>query len=503
MSQATSQMRAGRRADGAGAGWGGDPVRVRHRNGPGLVFAFCGAEEAGVAATLEAVAENAAELGEGDLRALARHLAGTADRNASRSGGLLRVAVTAAAPDELAAGARQAARVVRAARTGNPVPSRSAPILVGAHGVPAVGIAMSAGATGALTAVFPGFAYSAAEHTSLLADSLDGLRLLELLGTKAATAVGYSFGEVTGLVWAGCLSPAEAARIAALRGRVLRGCVARPTAMARVHVDVDLVRKLIAADGQPSGGLYVAAYETATSHLLAGPASAIRDLARRGAEIGIPVDVLPAAGAMHSPAMAGCAAPLRTILAATAFGPPRRGLISTVTGRPVTTDEDIAGLLTEQVTRPVLFAQAMALAAGRADLVVVAGPGGDPASGPAAHAEPSLAALAAAASGVPAIQLPRVADAPTIAALFVAGATEELTPLIANIAARGTFGQETSAATDAQSSWTIPPARDGATRDATNRNGTDGDSAAADDGHPTRSQNGAGRQTTVRSADRA
>ncbi len=490
MSQAAGQPHAGRRADGAGAGWGVGPVRVQHRNGPGLVFGFCGVEEAGLAATLDAAAHDATELGEDDLRALARQLAGIADSNASWGGGLLRVAVTAATPGELAAAARQAAHMVRAAHTGNPASPRGAPILVGAHGVPAAGIAMSVGATGTLTAVFPGFADTAAEHTSLLAGSLDALRLLKRLGTNAATAVGYSFGEVTGLVWAGCLRPAEAARIAALRGRMLRGCVARPTAMARVRVDVDLARKLVAADGQPTAALCIAAYETATSHLLAGPASAIRDLARRGAEIGVPVDVLPVAGAMHSPAMADCAAPLRTVLAGTAFGSPRPGLISTVTGQPVATDEDVVGLLAEQITRPVLFAQAMALAAERTDLVVVAGPGGDPASGPAAHAEPSLAALAAAASGAPAIQLPRAADAPTIAALFVAGAIKELTPLIANESAPRAPSQDTSDAIDVRSSWTIPPARNGRNGGAAYRNGTAEDRAATGEQEHAHGQNG-------------
>jgi enediyne polyketide synthase len=290
---------------------------------------------------------------------------------------------------------------------------------------------------------------------------------------------------VTGLVWAGCLSPAEAARIAALRGRVLRGCVARPAAMARVHVDVDLARRLITAHGQPSSGLHIAAYETATSHLLAGPASAIRDLARRGAEIGVPVDVLPVVGAMHSPAIADCAAPLRSVLAATAFQPPRRGLISTVTGQPVTTDHDAADLLAEQITRPVLFAQAMALAAERANLVVVAGPGGDPASGPGNSAEPSLAALATAASGIPAIQLPHVADVPTIAALFTAGALKELSPLIAN-----SLSKDTSYPIDAQSSWTVPRARNGMADDGAAGNGV-------------YSHNGAGREATAKSAERA
>jgi hypothetical protein len=115
---------------------------------------------------------------------------------------------------------------------------------------------------------------------------------------------------------------------------------------------------------------------------------------------------------------------------------------------------------------------------------VVAGPGGDPASGPGNSAEPSLAALATAASGIPAIQLPRVADVPTIAALFTAGALKELSPLIVN-----PISKDTSYPVDAQSSWIVPPAR----------NGMADDGAAGNGAH---SQNGAGREATAHSADR-
>ena len=80
---------------------------------------------------------------------------------------------------------------------------------------------------------------------------------------------------------------------------------------------------------------------------------------------------------MHSPGMARCAAPLRSVFAGTSFGPPRRRLISTITGRLVTAEDDMARLLAGQVTRPVLFAQAMAQAAAGADLIMTAGLGPD------------------------------------------------------------------------------------------------------------------------------
>src|SRR5260370_36598255 len=102
---------------------------------------------------------------------------------------------------------------------------------------------------------------------------------------------------------------------------------------------------------------------------------------------------------MPSPAAARCAAPLRSVFAGTSFGPPRRRVFSTITGRLVAPQDDPARLLAAQVTRPVLFGQAMAQAAGAADLIVTAGP------------DAGLAARAGECGGVPAVAIPAAAPA--------------------------------------------------------------------------------------------
>lgn len=269
------------------------------------------------------------------------------------------------------------------------------------------GVCVSAGVRGRVTVVFPRLAITGGDHAAMLASSLGSLRLLETLGVTGYAAVGYSAGEIAGLVWAGCLPPAEAARLAALRGQVLNGCARRQSAMVRVVADSAVARRLCRQNG-----LHVAAYETDRSHVLAGPAADVRNLTLHASVIGIETEVLAAACALHTPAVAGCAAPMRGVLSGIPFSPPRRPLISTVTGRLVTGADDLAGLLTEQLSKPVLFAQSMATAAERADLIVVAG------------ADDRLAATAAQAGARPAVTIPAHArPAPgTIAALFAAGA---------------------------------------------------------------------------------
>jgi enediyne polyketide synthase len=208
--------------------------------------------------------------------------------------------------------------------------------------------------------------------------------------------------------------------------------------MARITADDEVTRALCAPDR-----LHIAAYEGPRAYVLAGSTAGIRELARRAGPLGVPVEVLGSTTAMHSPAMARCVAPLRSVFAGTNAAAPQRRLISTITGHLVTADDDIAELLARQVSLPVLFAQAMTQAARGADLIVVAGP------------DARLAAVAAECSGVPAVAVPVAAPpgagvgvggvgvrtdagatpsadavAALFAALFAAGAVTDLTPFL-------------------------------------------------------------------------
>jgi enediyne polyketide synthase len=373
------------------------PELLRGASGRPGVFAVCGWDAGGIARRLEGMAEDAGALSAGDLPGLARKLAADVLRVGDRAGpahaGVVRAALVAATPEQLTARARMAARNLRGDAAD-------------AAGDPDVHV--SVGAAGRVVAVLGGLAGPGLAQAARLTASLGGLRTLDALGVTPAVAVGYSLGEIAGLVWAGCLPAAEAARLVAQCGQVLRGCACGPGAMARVAADAVTARGLGAPDG-----LHIAAYEGARSHVLAGSPAGIRNLARRAAAAGVAVEVLGFTRALHSPAMAGCAAPLRTIFAGTAFAPPRRRLVSTITGRLVTSGDDLAGLLPGQLSRPVLFAQAMALAAEGADLIAIAGPA----------ARWGTAPCVAIPDG--AVGSDPVATARMRAALFAAGATSD------------------------------------------------------------------------------
>ncbi len=418
-----------RRADRAGAQEPGGPGRHTVPRRPTAVdtaerrhvLVLRGGEPGALASQLDVIAASADVLSDAGLDGLARQLA-IAALEAGDHPAPLRVALTAATPRQLAARAQCAARLLRAH---GPAAATAAT----AAGPPDVRI--SADAAGAVVVLFPGRAESAADQPTLFAASLQALDTLDLLGVRPIAGVGYGLAEITGLTWAGSISAAEGARLLAQCGQVLRACAGGPAAMARVTADGEVARAL----GAP-GRLYLAAYEGPRTHVLAGSTAGIRDMARRAAVLGVPVEVLDGVHGsrpMHSPAMARCTAPLRCVFAGTSFAPPRRRLFSTITGRLITAQDDIARLLAGQVSRPVLFAQAMAQACEVADLIVTAG------------LEAGLTAQAAECGGVPAVAMPTSppagggvragADprtlAEAIAALFAAGAVTDLTPFLA------------------------------------------------------------------------
>ena len=432
------------------------------------MFALCGIDPAELAARLDVIAGSATVLSATELSELARQLAvgsaaagaelavalrgdrglgdrglgdrGLGDRGLGGPGRgpeILRVGLTAGTPQQLATRAGQAARLLRAT----------------APGATSTGpeICISAGASGSVVVLFPGRADSVAGQSMQLVTSLQALDTLDALAVQPIGAVGYGLGgEIAGLAWAGCLPETEAARLVALCGQALRSCACGPAAMARVSADADTAKALCTpVPGTTSGQLHICAYEGPRTHVLTGPATGIREMARRARELGFGVEMLTAVAALHSPAMSRCTAPLRGVVASTCFAPPRRRLFSTVTGRLLTPQDDVAQQLTQMVSLPVLFSQAMSAAAEGADLIVAAAP-------PDAELTRQAAGYGVPAVAIPASTRPGRMDTTTaraLAALFTAGALTDLMPFLAPARPPGT------PVTDTLASKTVPRMR--------------------------------------------
>jgi [acyl-carrier-protein] S-malonyltransferase len=184
-----------------------------------------------------------------------------------------------------------------------------------------------------------------------LADAFPGA-----LPDSAPTA-GHSVGELAAAAIAGVLTPDEAVRLAAIRGRAMAdACALEPTGMAAVlggEESVVLARL-------EALGLDPANRNGAGQIVAAGPQSAIEALEKEPPEGARRAAVLPVAGAFHTRFMAPAEDAVRAAAAELSPGDPARPLLTNSDGSVVKGGAAALDLLVAQVTRPVRWDSCMA-----------------------------------------------------------------------------------------------------------------------------------------------
>ncbi|MFG3503962.1 SDR family NAD(P)-dependent oxidoreductase [Streptomyces sp. NPDC047821] len=391
------------------------PVR---RPAPGhAVVAAAGDGPEAVRRVFARIADLAPRLSFAEIHDLAAQLAG------ERSTGPVRAAVVAATPGELAARAAS----VTACLAGGTGHGGGLTRLPGAW--------IGQGVRGRVTLLFPGqgapgragAVSTESAQPAIHRASLAALRLLDALGVTATAAVGHSLGEITALVWAGALSVRDGFRLVRERGRIMAALGAPGTGMLGLRTEPPAALALCAGTG-----LVVAAHNGPRSVVVAGPLAELREVADRAAREGVARTVLPVSHGFHSPAVSPCVPPLRRVLEALDFGPPARRLVSTVHGRALTPDDDLVDLLSRQITAPVRFWDAVSGVLPDTDLFCACGPG-----------QGLAALLADQGCGTPVVTAPGGRDDPgaattahAAAALFAAGACQDLTALTEGCAVR-------------------------------------------------------------------
>lgn len=172
---------------------------------------------------------------------------------------------------------------------------------------------------------------------------------------------GLSLGEYTALYAAGSLSFADAVRLVRLRGEAMQAAAeAVPSGMvALIGTDEAAAAKLCA---EAAGGevLTVANLNSPGQVVISGSRGACVRAAELAKNHGIRRAMpLPVAGAFHSPLMAPAAERLKTALAAVSFKDPQWPVFTNVTAKPVIHARDIPGLLVQQLTSPVRWADSV------------------------------------------------------------------------------------------------------------------------------------------------
>jgi rifamycin polyketide synthase module 9/10 len=240
-------------------------------------------------------------------------------------------------------------------------------------------------------------------------------RLVESWGVRPDVVMGHSVGEVAAAYVAGVLSLADAARLVAVRGRLMQ---ALPSGGVMVAVGVGEAEVV----GLLGEGVEVAAVNGPSSVVLSGDEGAVLAVVDRLRERGCRVKRLVVSHAFHSRWMEPMMAEFAAELAGVVWREPVIPVVSTVSGRLVGSGEWVgAGYWVEQVRRPVRFADGVVAAVEcGGGLFVELGPG----SALTAMVVESAAVAGAEVLCVPALRDGRAEDGSLLAAvaeLFVRG----------------------------------------------------------------------------------
>src|SRR5712692_2887307 len=205
---------------------------------------------------------------------------------------------------------------------------------------------------------------------AIVTASLAALHVLQELGITACVGIGHSLGELTALHWAGAFDEKSLLRLAKVRGETM-STLGNPTGtMVSIMAPKEVVEELI--DGKDA---VIAGINAPRQTVVSGDAAAIASVVTHAQSKQLHVTYLKVSHAFHSPLVADAVQPFAERLADEVFQPLQRTVISTVTGSPIESYEDLKALLCEQITSPVQFVAAVNYASAKTDLLIEVGPG--------------------------------------------------------------------------------------------------------------------------------
>lgn len=178
---------------------------------------------------------------------------------------------------------------------------------------------------------------------------------------KPMAAAGHSLGEYPALAAAGVLSPADAVKAVAVRGKLMAGCGCEGQGMsAIVKLEQDAVAEIVDKAARETGDLLlIANYNSPAQFVVSGMLSAlgvVGDLAREMKGRAIPLAV---SGAFHSPLIGEAAKEFSGVLRKLAWSEPKIPVFLNVTAQPEADPAKLSEIMMKQMTSPVRWIKIM------------------------------------------------------------------------------------------------------------------------------------------------
>ena len=189
--------------------------------------------------------------------------------------------------------------------------------------------------------------------------SLGMIKILEYFGVTPDATCGHSFGELTALASAGCISPKVFLKLSTVRGHLMESVGNGDTTGLMIAVKAP-IEELAALTRNAPFPITLANLNSPFQGVLSGSRDAISQAEALCLEKGFSSVRLPVAAAFHSPLVQDAAGPFSDYLESIDIQPSKIPVIANVTGKPYPDDpQAIKTLLGQQITHPVQFLAAI------------------------------------------------------------------------------------------------------------------------------------------------